>query len=84
MPGGNGISSMAIINPDEPYALRTGAEQERRRRLLLEPHIRPLTIFVKRLRAETGLGAAIPYFDPCDGGIKARSLFLLEALGHEQ
>ncbi len=72
---------MTIIDPDEPYALRMTAERERRRRLLNEPHIQPLTVWVKRLRAETGRGANIPFFDPCDGGLNARCLLLLEAPG---
>lgn len=34
-----------------------------------------------RLRRDTGLGRAIPYFDPLDGGVNAKCLFLLEAPG---
>jgi uracil-DNA glycosylase len=52
-----------------------------RMRLLREPHIAPLTDFVEALRIEAGTGAGIPYFDPWDGGIKAETLFLLEAPG---
>ncbi len=45
------------------------------------PHIAPLTTFVEELRAERGEDYQIPYFDPWDGGIAARILFLLEAPG---
>ena len=50
-------------------------------RELQAPHIRPLTTFVEELREEAGAGAEIPYFDPWDGGVEARILFLLEAPG---
>ncbi|QNF15418.1 uracil-DNA glycosylase [Aeromonas jandaei] len=43
--------------------------------------MRPLTQFVSRLREEMGEDAAIPNFDPWDGGINAEVLFLLEAPG---
>src|SRR2546427_8165696 len=68
-------------NSDEPYALRSEAEREVRRRLLRAPHIAALTEFVDRLRIQTGRGPAIPYIDPLDGGVAARCLFLLEAPG---
>lgn len=45
------------------------------------PHIAPLTRFVEQLRTELGPEAAIPFFDPWDGGIEAEVLFLLEAPG---
>jgi uracil-DNA glycosylase len=45
------------------------------------PYIAPLTKFVCQLRSSSPSGYHIPYFDPCDGGVKARALFLLEAPG---
>ncbi|MBI4381248.1 MAG: uracil-DNA glycosylase [candidate division NC10 bacterium] len=45
------------------------------------PHIAPLTEFVHSIRVERGLPDAIPYFDPLDGGLEAKALFLLEAPG---
>jgi uracil-DNA glycosylase len=48
--------------------------------LLREPHISPLTDFVKRLR-ESKPEAAVPYFDPTEAGVDARILLLLEAPG---
>src|SRR2546427_1899175 len=68
-------------NSDEPYALRSEAEREVRRRLLRAPHIAALTEFVDRLRIQTGRGLAIPYIDPLDGGVAAPCLLLLEAPG---
>jgi uracil-DNA glycosylase len=46
-----------------------------------QPHVAPLTTFVRQLRAEMGPTHAIPYFDPLDGGTHASILFLLEAPG---
>ena len=43
------------------------------------PHIAPLTAYVEELR-KRDLGY-IPYFDPMDGGINAKVLFLLEKPG---
>ena len=48
---------------------------------LNDAHVAPLTEFVHELRARKGPDAAIPYFDPWDGGIDADVLFLLEAPG---
>lgn len=65
---------------DEPYALKELAEKSRRLALLREPHIEPLGRFVETMRLEHP-DRHIPHFDPCDGGILARALFLLEAPG---
>ena len=43
--------------------------------------MQPLTRFVDELRQHKGQGYEIPYFDPHDGGIYAKALFLLEAPG---
>jgi hypothetical protein len=54
---------------------------ESRKRELNEPHIKPLTDYVHRLRErELELGQ-IPYFDPWDGGTCAQALFLFEKPG---
>lgn len=50
-----------------------------RQRLLSEPHIAPLVAFCRRLEA-AGFGD-VPMFDPLDGGVNARVLFLLEKPG---
>ncbi|MCZ2074440.1 MAG: uracil-DNA glycosylase [Bryobacterales bacterium] len=59
----------------EPDALQERLAQVDR------PHIAPLTEFVRRLRIRVGSQATIPYFDPWDGGVNAKVLFLLEAPG---
>ncbi|HXC76988.1 MAG TPA: uracil-DNA glycosylase [Candidatus Acidoferrum sp.] len=41
----------------------------------------PLNEWVRELRARLGAGAIVPWFDPADGGIRARILWLLEAPG---
>lgn len=46
-----------------------------------EPHVAPLAAFVRALRERMGPSASIPHFDPWDGGIDAKVLFLLEAPG---
>jgi hypothetical protein len=40
-----------------------------------------LTEYVNRIRSDRGLSERIPYFDPLDGGVMAKALFLLEAPG---
>ena len=52
-----------------------------RRAMLKEVHVAPLTSFVDALRHDIGLTTEIPYFDPLDGGIDAKILFVLEAPG---
>jgi uracil-DNA glycosylase len=45
------------------------------------PSIEPLVAHAASLRQELGAGYQIPDFDPNNGGIDARALFLLEAPG---
>ena len=59
-----------------PRAHRDRREVERKRQLLDESHIAPLTEFVRRLRAERG--DVVPWFDPTEAGTKARILMLFE------
>lgn len=47
--------------------------------LLDEPHIVPLTDFVRGLRAERG--DVVPWFDPTEAGAEARILLLFENPG---
>ena len=63
------------------YTLGDPDEQRRRRERLRESHIAPLTDYVEHLRKTLGDNKEIPYFDPYDGGINAKLLFLLEAPG---
>ncbi|MEU3093266.1 hypothetical protein ABZ690_00165 [Streptomyces sp. NPDC006967] len=48
-----------------------------------EPAVRPLNEWVEKLRTRLGDGESVPWFDPASGGVKARSLFLLEAPGRK-
>lgn len=69
------------MSSDRPKLLGDAAAVTARMKELNAPHVVPLTTFVDELRAEVGPGAAVPYFDPWDGGIEATILFLLEAPG---
>lgn len=66
---------------DRPKLLADPAAVAVRMQQLRQSHVEPLTAYVHRLREEAGPGAAIPYFDPWDGGTDAKILFLLEAPG---
>ncbi|MGE5361855.1 MAG: uracil-DNA glycosylase [Bacteroidales bacterium] len=68
--------------PDAPRTLRFKMEREERMRMLdSDEHIAPLTAFVRDIRHERRLPDAVPFFDPCDGGTRARALFLLDCPG---
>jgi len=67
--------------PDAPKTLRFPEEREARIQALRLPHIATLTRLVRTIRAARGSPEDVPSFDPCDGGINARALFLLEAPG---
>lgn len=66
---------------DKPKSLCNPIAIQSRLARIFEQHISPLTAFVETIRKETGLSREIPYFDPLDGGIKAKCLFLFEAPG---
>lgn len=66
---------------DAPKTLAAEAERKARTALLSQPHVRPLTAFAARMRDARGPDFGIPDFDPLDGGVDARVLFLLEAPG---
>lgn len=67
-----------MAKEDEPYALQDEREQLRRLEMLSLPHVRPLRDFVERIGRAQHI---VPYPDPCDGGIQAKVLLLLEAPG---
>ena len=69
------------ISEDAPYLLDDQAERERRIEMLILPHMKLLTDYLASVRNRQGEEYRTPYFDPCDGGIQARALFLLEAPG---
>ncbi len=58
---------------NDPYEIK------RRKGMLNLPHVKRLTQFAAQLR-EDGYGQ-VPDFDPLDGGVNARMLFLLEKPG---
>ena len=66
---------------DAPYLLHDPVEQARRIAMLTAPHMQPLTEYLAVIKKERGPAYEMPHFDPCDGGINARALFLLEAPG---
>ncbi len=71
------------VDSDLPYALGNLEEIERRRAMLTLPHIAPLVEYAQQITIRMGSSYDIPYFDPCDGGINAQALFLLEAPGRK-
>ncbi len=63
-------------------AMRDEAVRVARHGHLHDRHIEPLTQLVGQIR-RTRDGSATPWFDPKDGGIRARVLLLLEAPGRQ-
>lgn len=72
---------LATVNGDRPRAFRTAAVLAERLTQLDEPRVAPLNSWVRRMRARLGPDAIVPWFDPADGGVEARVLWLLEAPG---
>lgn len=70
---------MNVDVADAPNSLAWDSERRRRHRLLHQPHMHALTDFVVRLREVEGVGTAVPFFDPLDGGAFARCLCVLDA-----
>ena len=64
---------------DRPRSMREAGVRERRRAMLHQPHVELLTSYVAKLR-QRGSGE-VPEFDPLDGGVDARVLFLFEKPG---
>ena len=69
----------SMPNIDAPRSLCDPANIAARRRMLMHPHVAPLTGYVENLRA-MGRGE-VPDFDPRDGGTAAQVLFLFEKPG---
>jgi uracil-DNA glycosylase family 4 len=65
---------------DRPYALSVDAERMRRVGLLSHDHMRELERLVQRIRINH---KDVASFDPCDGGVNARVLLILEAPGRK-
>lgn len=69
------------MNPEDKHnALKASEEQLRRRDMLTQPHMVPLTKYLEKVKCGNS-NRDMPDFDPCDGGINAKVLFLLEAPG---
>ncbi len=75
-PPGSGARSV-------PPAKLLGDPQMRHERLGMvhTAHVAPLNQLVADIRRDRDCGEAVPWFDPLDGGVKARVLFVLEAPG---
>ena len=72
---------MTLQLPDAPKTLADPQERALRSTMLNEAHVTDLAEFVRQMRASKGPGYEVPDFDPLDGGIHAKILFLLEAPG---
>ena len=72
---------------NEPYSLKDSTTRELRAAALALPHMVALKHYVECLRAELRSDLIpnpdLPDFDPCDGGVHARCLFLLESPGRQ-
>ena len=64
---------------DQP--LGSPEERLRRRQMLGNRRVERLTRHVRQLRSEMRYGCDIPFFDPLDGGVEAKILFLFESPG---
>jgi hypothetical protein len=67
------------IDDDYPRSMRDPAVRQRRRAMLTLPHVAGLTAYAAKLRSRGSV--EVPDFDPLDGGVHARVLFLLEKPG---
>jgi hypothetical protein len=70
-----------LSRTDSPRTNREPGEIARKLALLEAPHVAPLTVYVRWLRASRGGDGSIPWFDPTDAGVDAPILVLLEAPG---
>jgi uracil-DNA glycosylase len=75
------LGTLAPPYMDQPKLLGNEVVIQARSSEIDDVHIAALSGFVRRLRKSAGAEAAIPYFDPRDGGVEAEVLFLLEAPG---
>ncbi len=66
---------------DQAYALASPEEGTRRAALSFAPHMKSLTEYLAHVCEQQGDGYYLPAFDPCDGGVHAHVLLLLEAPG---
>jgi hypothetical protein len=64
---------------DRPRSLREANVRQQRKAMLGLPHVAKLTAYTAELRRDETL--TVPDFDPLDGGVDARVLFLFEKPG---
>ena len=63
---------------DRPRSMRDVKVRLQRKAMLHLPHMTPLTAYAAELRRHCAV--EVPDFDPMDGGVDARALFLFESL----
>jgi len=74
------MKERALGNDDDwPRSMRDAGVRQRRRAMLTQPHIAPLTAYAAKLRQRDSI--EVPEFDPLDGGVNAQVLFLFEKPG---
>ena len=66
---------------DQPKSFKNPSVLAERNAQIDLPHVAPLNVWVRDLRARLGADAIVPWFDPADGGVDATILWLLEAPG---
>lgn len=70
------------MNPSpNRQTLADPAVKARRVALIKAPHVAALNALVAEIRTDCNCPDCVPYFDPSDGGVEARVLFILEAPG---
>lgn len=65
------------------HLLKSEEVREERKRMLHLPHILPLVDYLDSIKEELGSDVKCPMFDPCDGGINAKALFLQQDPGEK-
>jgi hypothetical protein len=75
----SGFLGRPALPDNAPRSLGDPEVRARRRAMLNDPHMLPLTEYVAGLREQDR--GEVPDFDPMDGGIHARALFLFEKPG---
>ncbi|MGI4788209.1 MAG: uracil-DNA glycosylase [Janthinobacterium lividum] len=75
------MEELSAESDDAPRSLHFLSVLEPRRSLIGLPHVKPLTSYAEKLLEEGYGEVQVPYFDPLDGGINARALFLMEKPG---
>ncbi|WP_312127557.1 uracil-DNA glycosylase [Brevundimonas sp.] len=69
----------SLLRPVSPRSMRVPEVRAARLAMLDQPHIQPLSALAADIRAQQHV--EVPEFDPLDGGIDARILFLFEKPG---